>query len=273
MREKSRFREIEMQKGLTKGGINIKFTITILNAMKSFRHLIAILLGLLGTSLPLGAQIRDNDASVATLAVHCAVSSGFSANDYEDYCRSLAKTLSLLSNAQQTRVFGYLPMASGSLGSNSGETGKVPNPNGNPSTETNGSENATDGAGNPVTSPAEGHNEAVGNTPPSASSPDNGREGGESQPVSQGDDDSNFLLDLVKKINETLDGTLGTASPIVAGSADPVTALTEQLANDLAGNNSPAAQNSFTREAVTRWLRDFEAAYRSGGLRSFLFGN
>lgn len=59
------------------------------------------------------AQIRDNESSVTALAIQCAVSSGFSAQDYEEYCRSLAKTIGMLSSAQQTRVFGYLPMPGG----------------------------------------------------------------------------------------------------------------------------------------------------------------
>jgi len=60
------------------------------------------------------AQIRDNEASANVLAVQCAVSSGFSTQGYEEYCRSLAKTLSRLSPAQQVKVFGYLPVVAGS---------------------------------------------------------------------------------------------------------------------------------------------------------------
>lgn len=62
------------------------------------------------------AQIQDTEASVTALAVQCAVSSGYSTasyTDYEDYARSLAKTLGLLSSSQQVNVFGYLPRASG----------------------------------------------------------------------------------------------------------------------------------------------------------------
>ncbi len=55
------------------------------------------------------AQIRDDESSQAVLAVQCAVSSGFSASDFEDYSRRLAKTLSLLTSSQQRKVFGYLP--------------------------------------------------------------------------------------------------------------------------------------------------------------------
>ncbi len=54
-------------------------------------------------------QIRDDEASMATLAVQCSVSSGYSAKEFEDYSRNLAKTLALLNGPQQFRVFGYLP--------------------------------------------------------------------------------------------------------------------------------------------------------------------
>lgn len=55
------------------------------------------------------AQIRDDESSQSVLAVQCAVSSGFSASEFEDYSRRLAKTLSLLTSNQQRKVFGYLP--------------------------------------------------------------------------------------------------------------------------------------------------------------------
>jgi hypothetical protein len=88
--------------------------------MKRVLH--TILLGLfLSIQLStLSAQIRDNESSANALAIQCAVSSGFSAEDYEEYCRRLAKTIGMLSSAQQTRVFGYLPMA-GSGGAESVE--------------------------------------------------------------------------------------------------------------------------------------------------------
>lgn len=69
---------------------------------------------LVGLAPSLGAQIRDNESSANALAIQCAVSSGFSALDYEDYCRRLAKTIGKLNSEQQTRVFGYLPMPGGS---------------------------------------------------------------------------------------------------------------------------------------------------------------
>lgn len=68
----------------------------------------------MGLAPSLGAQIRDNESSANALAIQCAVSSGFSALDYEDYCRRLAKTIGKLNSEQQTRVFGYLPMPGGS---------------------------------------------------------------------------------------------------------------------------------------------------------------
>lgn len=67
------------------------------------------------------AQIRDNESSRAILAIHCAASSGFSAEDFEDYSRRLAKTIGMLNPQQQTRVFGFLPNpGGGGAGSDSG---------------------------------------------------------------------------------------------------------------------------------------------------------
>jgi hypothetical protein len=81
---------------------------------------------ILGLFLPvqiatLSAQIRDNESSANALAIQCAVSSVFSAEDYEEYCRRLAKTIGMLDSAQQKRVFGFLPMA-GSGGEGTSET-------------------------------------------------------------------------------------------------------------------------------------------------------
>lgn len=64
---------------------------------------------------PLSAQISESDSSLNLLAMQCSMSSGFSSADFDDYSRRLAKTLALLSPAQQTRVFGYLPQPNGNV--------------------------------------------------------------------------------------------------------------------------------------------------------------
>lgn len=92
--------------------------------------LVTVSLGILllaATLSPVTAQIRENDASVTALAVQCSISSGYSADDYEEYCRRLAKTLGMLSGEQQTRVFGYLPqpVAAGSESVSPGTIGSV----------------------------------------------------------------------------------------------------------------------------------------------------
>ncbi|MCG8599087.1 MAG: hypothetical protein MI807_02995 [Verrucomicrobiales bacterium] len=54
-------------------------------------------------------QFSDDEASAQLLAVQCTVSSGFAGGDYVEYGKKLAKTLSLLSAAEQERVFGFMP--------------------------------------------------------------------------------------------------------------------------------------------------------------------
>lgn len=81
--------------------------------MKTHLPILAGAFLLLGLAPSVGAQIRDNESSANALAIQCAVSSGFSALDYGDYCRRLAKTIGKLNSEQQTRVFGYLPMPGG----------------------------------------------------------------------------------------------------------------------------------------------------------------
>lgn len=55
------------------------------------------------------AQIQDDAQSTNFLAVQCAMSSGRSAADFEEYGRKLAETVAHLSPGQQKRVFGYVP--------------------------------------------------------------------------------------------------------------------------------------------------------------------
>ncbi|MEM9017664.1 MAG: hypothetical protein AAGC68_11675 [Verrucomicrobiota bacterium] len=61
------------------------------------------------------AQIRDDDPSANILAVQCAVSSGYSADNYREYGEKLAKTIGMLSPVQQERVFGYVPQPYGAI--------------------------------------------------------------------------------------------------------------------------------------------------------------
>jgi hypothetical protein len=76
--------------------------------------------------VPALAQIRDNESSRTILAFQCALSSGYSPEDFEDYSRRLAKTLGMLNNAQQTRVFGFLPNPGG--GGSSDDSASTPYP-------------------------------------------------------------------------------------------------------------------------------------------------
>lgn len=73
------------------------------------KHLLSILLAVTGYSGISEAQITDDESSKNFLAIHCAVSGGRSAHDFEEYGRKLAKTIGLLSPSQQKNVFGYIP--------------------------------------------------------------------------------------------------------------------------------------------------------------------
>lgn len=152
--------------------------------------LVTTFLGILlfsGMLSPLCAQIRENEASVAALAVQCSISSGFSAADYEDYCRRLAKTLGMLSGEQQTRVFGYLPqpVAAASSGSEAGAPGAIGN--------------SSSGTGSP--------NSSNSGTPAAGSS-------GSSTPT-----ETNALVNLVGGLNSLLDGNVQMNAKVVAGSS------------------------------------------------------
>ncbi|HRQ88725.1 MAG TPA: hypothetical protein PLA50_07995 [Bacteroidia bacterium] len=95
--------------------------------MKTPRPLLLSLLALLWCQGWAEAQIRDNESSIAALAIQCAISSGYSAEGFMDYSGGLAKTLSQLSGEQQARVFGFVPSAT------SGRPSYDPNSSSSPS--------------------------------------------------------------------------------------------------------------------------------------------
>jgi hypothetical protein len=240
--------------------------------MKTIRFFYLTLFGALAVPAASDAQIRDNDASMSVLAVQCAMSSGFSASEYEDYCRRLAKTLSLLSSAQQTRVFGYLPMpGAASLGDE---------------------EPVTSGAGSTESGP----------TAPAESSPQPASAPATTAP-------SNSLLDMVGRFNSLFDGTGSTGSttstPLVSldagasvGSTTTTTAAASVLGNTttvaaattlpvdssaapVAGTNTTSnvgmASTQPTKpsggwSSLKAWFEAAEAAYKAGTLSSFLKG-
>lgn len=245
--------------------------------MKALRLVSLLAFALLAAPATSFSQIRDNEASQSVLAVQCAVSSGFSARDYEDYCRRLAKTLALLSSEQQTRVFGYLPMpGAASMG-----------------TEESGGNLNSGGQGN-VDEPAKSPLNQVGsNAEAAAPTPE-----------------ANSLVDMVGKFNSLFDGTASaTTSPAsaqVAASnggttggtnlASAATATTSPSGNltasattttETVGNvsigatgstgtsgTSPkvSAPTSSGWSSLVAWFQAAEAAYKAGTLSSFLRG-
>lgn len=98
--------------------------------MKSLSQIAGIvLISLLGLPEECQAQITDSDQSAQMIASRIAADSGRPAANYLNYGRSLAKTLSLLSNDQQARVFdGAIPTPGGPGGPPTG-TGNYPDAN------------------------------------------------------------------------------------------------------------------------------------------------
>lgn len=245
--------------------------------MKTLRLVFVLAFGLVATPGISFSQIRDNEASQSVLAVQCAMSSGFSARDYEDYCRRLAKTLSLLSSEQQTRVFGYLPMpGAASLGAASADGSLKPAEQGN--------------SGNLANAPL---NQVGGKTDNALAAPE-----------------SNSLVDMVGKFNSLFDGTASASnSPISAGvevaastggttggidagatltANTPLTGnVTTSAATETVGNTSTGSTGATTASgtsgttsaaktsgwsSLVAWFQAAEAAYKAGTLSSFLKG-
>lgn len=77
-------------------------------------------------AIPVQAQISEAESSINAIAIQCAVSSGFSTSGFEDYSRRLAKTLAMLSPAQQKRVFGYLPKPGATMEADGGNLSVSP---------------------------------------------------------------------------------------------------------------------------------------------------
>lgn len=258
--------------------------------MKTIRSFYLLLFSALAVPVLTDAQIADNDASMNVLAVQCAVSSGFSADEYEDYCRRLAKTLSLLSSAQQTRVFGYLPMpGAASLGDSE------PEGNSNAgSTESSNQRSAETGARSENT-PTSGSNEVGSKNTAPATTPTQ----------------SNSLLDMVGRFNSMFDGTASSSNgssasnPLLSleasaslGSTTTTEATASALGNSLSvatsttprgdvastpvvSASNPSASGSASNQPVRSsggwsslmaWFQAAEAAYKSGTLSSFLKG-
>lgn len=256
--------------------------------MKTIRFFYLFLLGTFAIPAESDAQIADNDASISVLAVQCAVSSGFSAGEYEDYCRRLAKTLSLLSSAQQTRVFGYLPMpGAASLGDSAPETSAAAG-----STESN-TQLPAESNSLPASKPTSGSNEFGATEAATAPA------------------QSNSLLDMVGRFNSLFDGTastsngstaanplisleasaslgsttttaasasvLGNSANVVTSTSLPVDSATTPVANTNSGSNSGTsntqpAKSSGGWSSLMAWFQAAEAAYKSGTLNSFLKG-
>lgn len=168
------------------------------------------------------SQIVDNEASKNFLAVHCAVSGGRNANDYENYGRQLAKTLNLLSPKQQKAVFGFVP-----------QPGAVSIPDYNPDLH------------GPL-----GLGLAGGGT---------GEEGNEAGSAPSGHTDSgnsvnpNIVVDVVGRFNDSINGLSNTGDAVIAGTA-PDSGDSEESGDDGPSNESDSSGRNWI-EGILSWIR------------------
>lgn len=191
--------------------------------MKSVAKTLLLLLLLSCFAGTASSQIRDDESSQVVLAVQCAVSSGYSASDFEDYSRRLAKTLSLLTSTQQRKVFGYLPQPAAV---SSGDTQSAYSP------------------GRPT--PAD---EAPVNTNPVP--------GADSKETDPG-----LLAGLVGDLNKALSGTSSASTAVYGGepvSVDPVVSAlvkgeTAENVKEINEVVSSARKNGYSWGAIVSWL-------------------
>lgn len=162
------------------------------------KHLLSILLAVTGYSGFSEAQITDDESSKNFLAIHCAVSGGRSAHDFEEYGRKLAKTIGLLSPSQQKNVFGYIPQPA--------DTPVIPDYN----PEFHGNLGSFGEA-----------SQSRGSAPGAAS------------PAPANSPSGNSLVNAVGSFNSTLEGSNSDSGAIVGGAAPSTTDIPETEDNRL----------------------------------------
>lgn len=207
----------------------------------------------------LQGQISESEQSVNVLAVQCSVSSGFSRADFDDYSRRLAKTLALLSPAQQTRVFGYLPQPGATMDSGGDDLPASP---GQLMAEKNSGETGS-GALDGLVALVGGLNAAVSGNTSSKSVPVYG-----AASISQPEATTTVAASVSPTpISGTV--TAGDALP----ESKPVEADGESLSSVAAATKADATKPKFSWDAVIAWFKEAESAYEAGTLKAFLQGD
>ena len=224
---------------------------------------------------PLFAQIGENEYSVSVIAMQCAVSSGYSASDFDDYSRRLAKTLSLLSPDQQKRVFGYLPQLNDAMKVKKGGSNALPTASGPilasgseaPKTETPGAPAA---APAPADGPMDGLVALVGNFNKAIS----GSNSTPSSPVYAGADFNEVAHTPVagNQIAAASSGGLTEDPPTKVPGRDTLAAASLPSATDASGQERAAsgATKPSSWDALLSWFKAAENAYNSGTLKDFI---
>jgi hypothetical protein len=221
-----------------------------------------VILFLPGT--PLLAQISDSEPSVNVLAVQCAVSSGYSPADFDDYSRRLAKTLALLSPTQQTRVFGYLPQPNGAMKGSLRPSAPASSP-----TSSVGSSAAAPAAEATAPGALDGLINLVGNINEAITGA--GSDSATATPVFAGTAPE-AAVSVPVTGNEIIAAASGAvaSAPIngdlsLQASAEPATTT---AATGAVGTTSPAKSGSW--DALVAWFAAAQSAYDAGTLNEFL---
>jgi hypothetical protein len=205
------------------------------------------------------AQISESEQSVNVLAVQCSVSSGFSRADFDDYSRRLAKTLALLSPAQQTRVFGYLPQPGATMDSGGDDLPASP-----------GQLLAQKSSGETGSSALDGLVSLVGGLNAAVS----GNTSAKSAPVYAA---ASISHPEASKTAAASVSPIPLSSTVTAGDALPETKPAadggESLTTAAAVTNADATKQKFSWDAVLAWFKQAGSAYEDGNLKAFLQGD
>jgi len=204
---------------------------------------------------PARAQICESESSINAIAIQCSMSSGFSASGFEDYSRSLAKTLALLSPAQQKRVFGYLPKPGATMEADGGNLSVSP-----------GQQMAAKETGETGSGTLDGLVAFVGGINETLS----GASSAKSAPIYAGV----MINDPVASTtaSASTDPTAPSASNVAPVESTPSDEAGQLLASADANTLTSSQQKKSSWDQALAWFKEAESAYKEGTLREFLEG-
>lgn len=206
---------------------------------------------------PARAQIGEGESSVNALAIQCAVSSGFSTDGFEDYSRRLAKTLALLSPAQQTRVFGFLPQPGGSMEADGGNLPVSPGQQMAAATSGETGSGTFDG----LVALVGGINEAL-----------SGDSSTKTAPVYAAASINTPVANSTASASTAPVALTGSVADSDRLEGSPTGEAGQLLASVDAAATSGSQQKKFSWSEALAWLKEAESAYKDGNLKEFLKG-